>query len=181
MTILAYTDGASRGNPGESGIGVILKDAAGNILQSYFDYIGLATNNIAEYTALAACLNLVKKIECKQLIVHSDSELMVRQLNGQYKVKDEGLKKHYSNIKKILTVVPFEFSIKHIPREKNREADLLANQGIDLKKNHNSIVEKAGRWVQKQEAGVSGSRSIPRKRDGEESPNTLEQDASRIR
>jgi ribonuclease HI len=133
MTIFAYTDGASRGNPGESGIGVILKDEHGNVLGSHFDYIGQATNNVAEYTALATCLKLVQKIECNQLIVHSDSELMVRQLNGQYKVKDEGLKKHFQHIQKILTAVPFQFSIRHIPREKNHEADQLANQGIDTK------------------------------------------------
>jgi ribonuclease HI len=134
MTIFAYTDGASRGNPGESGIGVVLKDERGNVLGSHFDYIGQATNNIAEYTALATCLKLVQKIGCNQLVVYSDSELMVRQLNGQYKVKDEGLKKQFQNIKKILTDVPFQFSIKHIPREKNLEADQLANQGIDTKK-----------------------------------------------
>jgi len=62
MTILAYTDGASRGNPGESGIGVILKDEFGNVITSQYGYIGKATNNIAEYTALAACLNLCKKL-----------------------------------------------------------------------------------------------------------------------
>jgi ribonuclease HI len=133
MTIFAYTDGASRGNPGESGIGVVLKDERGNVIGSHFDYIGQATNNIAEYTALATCLKLVQKIECNQLIVHSDSELMVRQLNGKYKVKDEGLKKQFQNIQKILTDVRFQFSIKHIPREKNHEADHLANQGIDTK------------------------------------------------
>jgi len=144
MTILAYTDGASRGNPGESGIGIVLKDALGNVITSQYGYIGKATNNIAEYTALAACLKLVQKIECKNLIVHSDSELMVRQLNGQYKVKDEGLKKHFLCIQKILTASPFNFSIIHVPREKNKEADQLANHGIDTKKQL-SFIEKAGR------------------------------------
>src|SRR4030067_1895160 len=102
MTILAYTDGASRGNPGESGVGIVLKDEFGNVIGSHFGYIGQATNNIAEYTALAACLKLVKKTECDHLVVHSDSELMVRQLNGQYKVKDVGLKKHFQDIQKSL-------------------------------------------------------------------------------
>jgi len=134
MTILAYTDGASRGNPGESGVGIILKDERGNILASQFGYIGEATNNIAEYTALATCLKLVKRFRCSTLIVHSDSELIVRQLNGQYKVKDAGLKKHFQQIKKTLSTSPFQFAIKHVPREKNREADRLANQGIDTKK-----------------------------------------------
>ena len=134
MTILAYTDGASRGNPGESGIGVILKDESGNLLAEHYGYIGRATNNIAEYTALASCLNLVQKMECGSLIVYSDSELMVRQLNGEYKVKDEGIRKHYRRIQKMLADMPFQFEIRHIPREKNREADQLANRGIDSKK-----------------------------------------------
>jgi ribonuclease HI len=134
MTILAYTDGASRGNPGESGVGVILKDEFGNVIKSHFGYIGQATNNIAEYTALAACLKLVKGIECDNLVVHSDSELMVRQLNGQYKVKDKGLKEHFLKIQKILTSSPFKFAIKHVPRDENHEADQLANRGIDTKK-----------------------------------------------
>ena len=134
MTILAYTDGASRGNPGESGIGVILKDESGNLLAEHYGYIGRATNNIAEYTALASCLNLVQKMECGSLIVYSDSELMVRQLNGEYKVKDEGIRKHYRRIQKMLEDMPFQFEIRHIPREKNREADQLANRGIDSKK-----------------------------------------------
>jgi ribonuclease HI len=134
MTILAYTDGASRGNPGESGVGIVLKDELGNLIESHFGYIGQATNNIAEYSALAVCLKLVKKIECDHLVVHSDSELMVRQLNGQYKVKDKGLKKHFLNIQKMLTESKFHFTIKHVPREENSEADKLANRGINLKK-----------------------------------------------
>ena len=133
MTILAYTDGASRGNPGESGVGIILKDELGNVITSHYGYIGKATNNIAEYTALTACLKLVQTTKCSRLIVHSDSELMVRQLNGQYKVKDAGLKKHFQHIQNILGVAPFRFMIRHISREKNREADELANRGIDTK------------------------------------------------
>jgi len=134
VTIIAYTDGASRGNPGESGIGIILKDEIGNTIASHSSYIGKATNNIAEYMALAACLTIVQKMECKNLVVHSDSELMVRQMNGQYKVKDEGLKRHFQRIQRMLTSSPFHFTIKHVPRDKNQEADQLANRGIDTKK-----------------------------------------------
>jgi ribonuclease HI len=134
MTIFAYTDGASRGNPGESGVGIVLKDELGNVIASHYGYIGKATNNIAEYTALATCLKLVQTTECSRLVVHSDSELMVRQLNGQYKVKDAGLKKHFRHIQNILGTSPFQFKIRHIPREKNQEADELANRGIDTKK-----------------------------------------------
>jgi ribonuclease HI len=134
MTILAYTDGASRGNPGESGVGIVLKDELGTVIASQYGYIGQATNNIAEYSALAACLKLVQRIECSSLIVHSDSELMVRQMNGEYKVKDATLKKHFHNIQTMLTSSSFNFTIKYVPREKNREADQLANRGIDTKK-----------------------------------------------
>ena len=134
MTILAYTDGASRGNPGESGVGIVLKDERGNTIASQYGYIGLTTNNIAEYTALAACLKLVQATGCSQLVVHSDSELMVRQLNGQYKVKDAGIRKHFRHIQTLLGASPFQFTIKHIPREKNQEADHLANRGIETKK-----------------------------------------------
>lgn len=134
MTILGYTDGASRGNPGDSGVGIVLKDELGNVIASQYGYIGKATNNVAEYTALAACLKLVRTTECSRLIVHSDSELMVRQLNGQYKVKDAGLKKHFQSVQNILKESPFQFIIKHIPRGNNLEADELANRGIDTKK-----------------------------------------------
>jgi ribonuclease HI len=134
MTILAYTDGASRGNPGESGVGIVLKDELGNVIASQYGYIGIATNNIAEYTALAACLRLVQTTQCSQLVVHSDSELIVRQLNGLYKVKDAKLKKHFQKIQNIIVAAPFQFKIRHVPREENREADELANRGIDTKK-----------------------------------------------
>ena len=134
MTILAYTDGASRGNPGESGVGIVLKDELGNVIASQYGYIGTTTNNVAEYTALVACLKLVQTTGCSQLVVHSDSELMVRQLNGEYKVKDAGLKKHFQRVQHILGASPFHFKIRHIPREKNREADELANRGIETKK-----------------------------------------------
>ena len=107
MTIFAYTDGASRGNPGESGIGIVLKDEHGNMIASQYGYIGKTTNNVAEYTALAVCLKLVKTTECSRLVVHSDSELMVRQMNGQYKVKDARLKKQFQQIQNILAQLHF--------------------------------------------------------------------------
>ena len=133
MTVLAFTDGASRGNPGESGIGIILKTAKGEKILSTSGYIGKATNNIAEYKALIACLTLVKKIECDRLIVHSDSELMVRQMKGEYKVKDAGLKHCILQVREKLKNASFQFEIKHVLREHNREADELANLGIDSK------------------------------------------------
>jgi ribonuclease HI len=133
MKIFAFTDGASRGNPGESGIGILLKDEAGSTIASHYGYIGQATNNIAEYSALAACLKIVQQISCTDLIVHSDSELMVRQMNGEYKVKDAALKEHFQNIKAMLNKTSYKFTIRHVPREENKEADQLANLGIDTR------------------------------------------------
>ena len=131
MTVLAHIDGASRGNPGDSGIGIVLRDAHRRVLTSAAGYIGKATNNIAEYTALIECLKKTKKLGCTRLVVHSDSELMVRQMTGVYRVKDEGLKKFFRQVHRLLDASPIAFEIHHVPREANREADLLANMGID--------------------------------------------------
>ena len=133
MTLLAFTDGAARGNPGEAGIGVIVKDEEGNTVLSLNGYIGKTTNNVAEYTALLTLLTRMKDIQCRRLVVHSDSELMVRQVKGQYKVKNEELKKHHAKVMVLLGSLPFKVQLKHIPREQNKDADMLANIGIDTK------------------------------------------------
>ena len=134
MTIYANTDGASRGNPGESGIGIILRDENGKILYSAGGYIGVATNNIAEYQALVTCLKKAKETQCTKLIVHTDSELMVRQLQGKYRVKDKKLQNFYLHVNRLLKGAPFKFEIVYVSREQNRDADLLANAGIDSKR-----------------------------------------------
>ena len=133
MILHAFTDGASRGNPGESGIGVILKDEKGNVVFSESGFIGITTNNIAEYTALLTLLQRMNGIACSRLIVHSDSELMVRQLNGRYRVRDENLKEYYRKVMTILASAPFQYEVKHIPRSSNKDADRLANLGIDAR------------------------------------------------
>jgi ribonuclease HI len=133
MTLFAYTDGASRGNPGDSGIGLLVRDEQGAVVLEENGYIGRATNNVAEYTALIALLKRIMKTACTRLIVHSDSELMVRQVNGQYKVKDPDLRVHFGNVRDLLARAPFEFELRHVPREMNREADRLANEGIDTR------------------------------------------------
>ena len=138
MRIDGFTDGAARGNPGHAGIGVVLKDESGKILAEKKLYLGKATNNVAEYSALLECLKHLnellsteKNFVCSKLVVHSDSELMVRQLNGEYKVKDRTLKTLFDTVQRVLRTSPYEFSIKHVPREKNRQADILANESID--------------------------------------------------
>ncbi len=131
MTLFAHTDGASRGNPGESGIGIIFRDELGNVVYSGGGYIGTATNNIAEYQALLACLRKAITMECRHLIVHSDSQLMVRQMCGQYRVKDKTLQTFHQEATRMLSKAPFTFKILHVDREENGDADLLANTGID--------------------------------------------------
>jgi ribonuclease HI len=133
MTVRAYTDGASRGNPGEAGIGVLALDEEGTTVLSLHGYIGVSTNNVAEYTALLALLERVKDKPWKRLVIHSDSELMVRQLNGKYRVRDAGLKVLYEKATRLLKALPFDYAVRHVPREQNRDADLLANRGIDEK------------------------------------------------
>ena len=131
MTLIAHTDGASRGNPGESGIGMILRDEQGAVVYSGSGYIGRTTNNVAEYRALLACLKKAIALRPGKLIVHSDSELMVRQMRGEYRVRDKNLQRHFMEAKMLLSSAPFAFEIVHVERERNRDADLLANAGID--------------------------------------------------
>lgn len=131
MTWYAYTDGASRGNPGDAGVGVIVKDEQGRTVLSVHGFIGRTTNNVAEYTAFKTLLERLEAGQCTKLVVHSDSELLVRQVNGQYRVKDPGLKKHHEDVRRLISSLPCEVEVRHIPREQNSEADRLANQGID--------------------------------------------------
>ena len=133
MTLLAFTDGASRGNPGESGIGIILKSQEGSTVSLLGEYIGKATNNTAEYRALLRCLSLASQLGCTRLIVHSDSELMVKQLQGLYRVKHADLKRLFAEIEAALKKAPFSFEIRHVDRSLNAEADSLANRAINLR------------------------------------------------
>jgi ribonuclease HI len=133
MKLVGFTDGAARGNPGEAGIGFILKDEEGNVVTESAAYIGTATNNVAEYTALIACLKEARRLGCTALTLSSDSELMVRQLNGEYKVRNEGLRPLFQEAGEIIRSAPFTFAIVHVERSLNRDADRLANKGIDLK------------------------------------------------
>ena len=131
MTLYAYTDGASRGNPGESGIGAVVRTESGSVVLRFQRHIGRATNNIAEYTALLELLERMREVPCTRLVVHSDSELMVRQLNGSYKVKAPELRRRYERFVSLRKALPFGLEIRHVAREQNREADQLANEGID--------------------------------------------------
>lgn len=128
--LFIYTDGACRGNPGEGGIGVVIKDDDGNIIKRISRYIGRTTNNQAEYAALLSALKSIKDYNPEYLKIHSDSELLVNQMGGIYSVKNATIYKLYSKAKEMINKY-LNVEFEHIPREKNREADLLANNALD--------------------------------------------------
>ena len=125
-----YCDGASRGNPGQAGIGYIIADTVGAVLKEESDYLGQATNNVAEYTALIRALQDSLKLGARRVKINSDSELMVKQIKGEYRVKSPGLAPLFQQAVGLLARFD-AFEIKHIPREQNKRADQLANRGID--------------------------------------------------
>ncbi len=128
--VIANVDGGARGNPGPSGYGVVIKDQSGKRLASLNEYLGHQTNNFAEYQGLIAALEYAIEHGHKALKVISDSELMVKQMKGQYKVKSPGLIDLYHRAKELITKLDW-FSIQHVLRAQNREADELANQAMD--------------------------------------------------
>lgn len=127
---IAYIDGGSRGNPGPAGYGVVIQDAAGNIVETLSRSIGTATNNVAEYHALLAALEYVAHQRGRHLAVYCDSELVVRQMQGRYRVQSPDLKPLYERARQLASRLE-EFAIQHIPREQNRLADQLANDAMD--------------------------------------------------
>jgi ribonuclease HI len=129
--IIIFTDGACRGNPGEAGIGIVILKQ-GKTIKEISEYIGKATNNIAEYAALLRGLKESAILNAKHVEAYSDSELLVKQINGEYQIKNQGLKPIFRHIQSQINNLS-SFSIKHIPRERNAAADKLANQAIDNK------------------------------------------------
>jgi ribonuclease HI len=127
---LLMVDGAARGNPGEAGCGAVICDESGAVVKELSRYLGHATNNVAEYEGLLMGLEALIQLGKKKIRVQSDSQLLVRQLNGQYRVKDEKLKLLFDRA--VILLRQFDsFRIVHVPRESNKLADRLANQGID--------------------------------------------------
>jgi ribonuclease HI len=124
------TDGAARGNPGPAGIGVVLTDPSGAVVDELAAGIGWATNNVAEYQALIEALKLARSHGVDRLAVFSDSTLMVEQMRGNYKVKHEGLKPLHAAARKLAG--EFErVRYEAVPRGRNKRADELANIGVD--------------------------------------------------
>jgi ribonuclease HI len=126
-------DGAARGNPGPAGYGLAADDEQGEPLLEGFGYIGEQTNNFAEYCALLAALELARKKGWRELMVRSDSQLLVRQIEGDYKVKNDGLRPLHARALQLISRL-VDFKIVHVPRSENKRADKLANRGIDEQK-----------------------------------------------
>jgi len=127
-----YVDGASRGNPGLSGAGAVIIDPSGAVIKRLKKFLGSATNNTAEYQALLMGLEAAKALHISSLTVHADSELMVKQLNGQYRVKSPGLLPLYDSARVLIKAFN-SVSVKHVYREDNGSADDLANEAIDTR------------------------------------------------
>jgi ribonuclease HI len=128
--LIAHTDGGARGNPGPAGYGVVIHDSAGNKVAALSQYLGKQTNNVAEYQALIAALEYAVEHGPRALKVVSDSELMVRQIKGIYKVKDPTLRDLHARASQLISKLDW-FSIEHVLRGHNREADELANAAMD--------------------------------------------------
>lgn len=133
--LVIHIDGGSRGNPGPAGFGVHAKDGEGRTVAEHFGFIGTATNNVAEYQALVHALNLATARGARHIEIRSDSELVVKQMNGVYKVKHPDmlvLWRQASTRRRTFDSA----EIKHVRREHNKEADALANRAMDLKDSH---------------------------------------------
>ncbi len=128
--LIAHSDGGARGNPGPAGYGVVIQDEAGRKVAALSEYLGHQTNNFAEYQGLIAALEYAVEHGPKALKLVSDSELLVRQIKGIYKVKNSTLQELHGRAKELIAQLEW-FSIDHALREHNREADELANAAMD--------------------------------------------------
>jgi ribonuclease HI len=128
--VTVNVDGGARGNPGPAAIGVVLRDGEGKVLEERGERIGRATNNVAEYRALLRGIELAAAHGATELELIGDSELVVRQVEGRYKVKDATMRELHAEVKRALE--GFEsWTIRHVRRESNAEADRLVNEVLD--------------------------------------------------
>jgi ribonuclease HI len=130
VKLVVNVDGGARGNPGPAAIGAVVQGADGEILEERGERIGTATNNVAEYRALLLGIERAAELGASELELIGDSELIVRQVKGEYKVKDATLRELHGKVVRALR--PFEsWSIRHVRRERNAEADRLVNEALD--------------------------------------------------
>lgn len=130
MRFTIYTDGGARGNPGPAGIGIVIKDARGKTIDAFGRFIGETTNNQAEYRALLAALEKAKDLGGTEVECMLDSELLVKQMNREYKVRNPDLQPLFVRIWNLAQGFR-RITFTHVPREQNREADAMVNQAID--------------------------------------------------
>ncbi len=130
MQGIVFTDGASRGNPGAAGIGFVITAPDGTVLAEEGHFLGQATNNVAEYTALIRALERAAELGCRDITVYADSELMIKQLNGEYRVRNDGLIPLFQEVQRLKRNFS-KITFGYVPRERNKRADQLANMGID--------------------------------------------------
>jgi len=128
--ITAYIDGGARGNPGPAGYGVRIEDADGTLVDELYGGLGIATNNIAEYNGLLAALRYAVQHGHRTVRIKADSELLVKQMRGEYRVKNEGLKPLFLQAIKLIRDIG-DVRFEHVRREFNKEADRLSNLGMD--------------------------------------------------
>ncbi len=134
--LIVYTDGGARGNPGPAALGVVIQDAKGSVIKKYGEVLGVKTNNEAEYAAVVSALKKIKalygKEKTKKMAVEMrmDSEFVMKQLNGEYKIEEERLFPLFIKVWN-LRMDFGKISFMHVPREKNREADRMVNEALD--------------------------------------------------
>jgi ribonuclease HI len=130
VRLLAYTDGAARGNPGPAGAGAILRDADGRVVAEIAEPLGHATNNVAEWTAVRLAVEAARRLGATHLDLRMDSELVARQISGIYRVKHPDLKPIHAAVMEMLRTLE-GYTVGHVPRELNKDADRLSNIAID--------------------------------------------------
>ena len=130
MPIRAYIDGGARGNPGPAGYGVRIEDADGTLIEELYGGLGITTNNVAEYNGLLAALKWAVDHGHQQVHVRADSELLVKQMRGEYRVKHPGLQPLAARARLLIGQLD-DVTFQHVRREQNKEADRLSNLGMD--------------------------------------------------
>jgi ribonuclease HI len=161
MKVIINVDGGSRGNPGFGAAGFIIKDCAGKTLRADGKFLGVCTNNHAEFTALLLALKAAKNLRALELQIYADSLLLVKQFLGEYKIKSPNLKDLMTEIRQAAR--GFEtVDITHVPREKNKEADKLVNAALDAELKH--AVSKIKKEA---EAGIKKA-APPKRSEGEQ-------------
>ena len=138
--VVVHCDGAARGNPGPAGAGAVVTDADGGVLAEVAEGLGETTNNVAEYTAAIRGLEAAQALDAREVLLRSDSQLLINQLTGRYRVKTPHLQPLYARVRELARTFD-RVTFEHVPRERNVEADRLANAGVD-------------RWL----AGLDGER-----------------------